>query len=120
MPSLSDGGVTNPASRGCEGGSGGDERECSTMVEQAAEAIVKAANIYKNLDVEAFSNGENYDDYVKVDLSAVGECLRVDDLGDACSIAKRTVGKLRLRLSPMRAKFGAASRIWIQTWRGSL
>ena len=101
--SLSDGSVSsrnsNPASGGCGGGRC-DERGRDTMVEQAAKAIVKAANIYKKLDAEAISNGENYDDYVKVDLSAVGDFFRMEDLGDACCIAKRTVGKLKIVVFP--------------------
>jgi hypothetical protein len=65
------------------------------VVKQAAAALVEAANIYKNQDARALSKGENYDGFVKVDLPG-GHWLPIDQLGDACSIAKRTVGKLNV------------------------
>jgi hypothetical protein len=64
-----------------------------TVVKQAAVALVEAANIYKNQDAQALSKGENYDDFVKVDLpGAVNGWLPIDQLGDACGVAKRSVG----------------------------
>ena len=63
------------------------------MVQQAASALVDAANIYKNQDAEASSKGENYDEFVKVELPAE---LSFDQLGDACCIAKRSMGKLKV------------------------
>jgi hypothetical protein len=66
------------------------------VVQQAAEALVKAAEIYKNKDAEARLKGEYYDDFVQVEVPGGGHWLPIDQLGDACSIAKRTVGKLKV------------------------
>jgi hypothetical protein len=62
----------------------------NAVIEQAADALVKAAEIYKNQDAEALLKDEYYDDLVKVELPG-GHWLPIDQLGDACSIAKRTV-----------------------------
>ena len=62
-----------------------------TIVHQAALALVEAANIYKN----EVAKGENNDGFVEVEIPG-GTWLPIDQLGDACSIAKRSVGKLEV------------------------
>jgi hypothetical protein len=66
-----------------------------TVVQQAAKALVKAAESYKEQNAEALSKKENFDGLVEVDISG-GEFLPIDDLGDACSVAKRSVGNLKV------------------------
>jgi hypothetical protein len=73
--------------------------------------FVKAVELYKNQNAEALSRGENYDGLVKVELPGDG-WLPIEQLGEACQVAKRSVGK-------NRQDFCASSCIWIHTRRGS-
>jgi hypothetical protein len=48
-----------------------------------------------NQDAQALSKWEIYDGFVKVDLPGAGNGrLPIDELGDACDVSKRSVGKL--------------------------
>ena len=84
---------TNSSSSGSHNSNGTGCTSRDTVVQQAASALVEAASIYKNQDAIALSKGENYDDFVKVELPGG---LSIDQLGDACSIAKCSVGKLKV------------------------
>jgi hypothetical protein len=64
-------------------------------VQEAVSALVKAAELYKKQNAEALSKGGNYDGLVKVELPG-DDWLPIEQLGEACRVAKSSVGKLRV------------------------
>lgn len=79
--------------------------ERAMLVEEAALALVEAAKVYKKQDAEAYSEGNYYDDYVKAEFP---KWLSVGQLGEACDIAERTVGKLKVEA------FGKTSEFFVR------
>jgi hypothetical protein len=67
-------------------------------VHELARALVLAANLYKEQDAEARSRNAHFDEYVQVELPQhLGNSLiDIELLGQACEIAKGSVGRLRV------------------------
>jgi hypothetical protein len=59
------------------------------------QALIEAAKRYEEQNAEALSNMENFDGLVEVVIPD-GEYLSIDQLGEACSDAKRSTGKLKV------------------------
>jgi hypothetical protein len=69
------------------------------MVQQVADALVEAASLYEKQDKKALLKGDYYDELVRVERG--GHWLpTIDQLGDACNIAQRSVGKLKVLAFP--------------------
>jgi hypothetical protein len=69
------------------------------MVQQVADALVEAASLYEEQDKKALLKGDYYDELVRVERG--GHWLpTIDQLGDACNIAQRSVGKLKVLAFP--------------------
>jgi hypothetical protein len=93
--------IATITSSGSSGRTGSSIRSCSSRkkqrdaVQEAVSALVKAAELYKNQNAEALSKGEYHNGLVKVELPGDG-WLPIKQLGGACQVAKRSVGKLRV------------------------